>query len=196
MLELIPVLRLEPSRYPFAEIAKLPFIENSQLIRITDITDPALIAHLLRFHVGNYPYIEDFGYLYDWQGAFRGGYILKTDLHTIEPNIWSRLGNITSWEGAATYRESRWVSGWMGPPYIYCRFNGSLLEFTRPMESTEAEPQASFTVHPAALQSVVESARETVMSFGERLLPEFSNYVSPNLLERAMNILLWNQYPR
>lgn len=219
MVELIPVIEFEPYAYAQEErrrpsvtlhqnpeawhkywkesladsnITGLEPVENSWLVRVVDLTQPETIAKMLRVHLDDQT-IETLDDL-DFVGSLNGGYILKTETHSLFPTCCVSLEDIKSWEEALrikqSWQKSTWTPIWIGHPWIYCRKKDSRLEFTYHAESTVGL-EAAFTVQPDELQTAIEAARETVIEFGYRVRVELEKLVPQTLVDSTLAVLLW-----
>jgi len=218
MTELIPVVEFEPSSFSREDrsipsvtgdedpeawqrywkesladsgITELNSVGYSWLVRVATIARPETLTTMLRIYLQDRKYetLDDLEFV----RPIDGGYVLKTKTHTILPTCCVSLEDITSWAIAGEWREPEWIQIWIGHPWIYCRYNGSQLEFTLPTESPD-ELTAAFTVTPVDLAKAVETARETVSAFGERLRPGLKKLVPQELAEPILKILLWGEY--
>jgi hypothetical protein len=219
MTKLIPVVEFEPSSFSHENrsspsvagdkdpeawqrywknsladsgITELDPVGYSWLAHVADITRPETIATILRVYFQDRK-IETLNDL-EFISSIDGGYILKAETHTIYPTCCVSLEDIEGWEIASDWREPKWKMIWIGHPWIYCRYNGSQLEFTLPTESSE-ELVAAFAVIPVDLEKAVEAAREMVTAFGDRLRPELEKLVPQKLVEPTLKVLLWGKYP-
>jgi hypothetical protein len=72
-------------------------------------------------------------------GSISGGIVLEeSDVIYIEPNCCGDIGDIKGWEDILEKKPTEWNQLWIGHPWVYCRNNNGIIEFS---DYTESNPE-------------------------------------------------------
>jgi hypothetical protein len=87
----------------------------------------------------------------------------------VEPTCCVDLRNLSDWRGAAAYGGLGWQTLWIGHPWLYVRFDGTLLLVS---DQQESEPTgARWAVAPPDLERAVAVAEAELAAFADWLRP-------------------------
>jgi hypothetical protein len=182
-IELIPVLKLEPSQFAaegrsspsgfYEDMPEewhshwvesladsgirgvMPVERGSWHVPTTEFTDLALLRRVLEVIFEN---LEEAGFSIDLECLpLLGGLALRQSQNVlIEPGCCADLGAIAGWREAVGYRQAEWQDVSNGHPWVSVRYDAPRLIISSPHQGEP--PTARWAVHPDQLQIAVVAA--------------------------------------
>jgi hypothetical protein len=145
----------------------IPWTRGSWFVSIDQLRDPGLLRLLITRH---HPDIATSDL--EQIGPLSGGCILSHEDNAIQPGCCCDLGNLESWQLAATDSTDAWSMVWIGHPWTFVRSSGDLLHFVEPSEHEVAEGLTEIIrLTRAELLDAVTRAAAERSHFADRLLP-------------------------
>lgn len=167
-LRLIPVLDLDLTLYPEG----LKATEASPLhVPLSEFSSPELLHQLIELEVLKRLEIDPSANPKHC-GLLVGGFILEqSGTPIIVPACCGDLSNLHNWGHAAAGREKVWQELWIGHPSAVHRLRDGRLELALVEEGGDVPDTAHFSMDPLELSKAIETARQEVAAFRDRLVP-------------------------
>jgi hypothetical protein len=177
-LRLLPVVDSEYFPAPVACGVRPAREDLTDKILISSIIQPQAIQEMLLYELNKRGVANDRLDPLTLQTPLAGGYILACGgTFILLPGCCADLGDISSWDEAARYREAEWKEIWIGHPCISVRYEGERLIISETHEPCDRPSgTGKYSLTPQILMDAIARATEELRSFARLLSADLAKY--------------------